>query len=84
MKTSIKRAVAGFLVDSLIGRSAARQRKHVGGIEPSARDELARLARQGDLHRLQVDIEGIVAATRDGQRITTSAVTAARRKPRRN
>jgi hypothetical protein len=80
MKAHAKRIVAGFLVDTLIGRSAARQGKRVGGIEPSARDELARLARQGNVQRLQVEIDCIVAATRNGHTITTSALGAARKK----
>jgi transcriptional regulator with PAS, ATPase and Fis domain len=82
-KASVKRVVARFLVDCLIGRSAARQGKRVAGIEPSARDELARLARHGNVRRLQIEIDCIIAATRDGQRIT-AALVAARKKPQRN
>jgi transcriptional regulator with PAS, ATPase and Fis domain len=83
MKANAKRVITGFLVDSLIGRSAVRQGKRVGGIEPSARDELALLARQGNVHRLKIEIERIVAATRNGHTITTSALGATRKKRQR-
>ena len=78
----LDQVVARFLVDCLIGRSVARQGKRVAGIEPSARDELARSARQGNVRRLQLEIDRIVATTPDGQRITTALVLARKKRPR--
>lgn len=84
MKARAKRAVAGFLVDWLVNRSALRQGKRIGGIEPSARDELARLVQLGDATRLQSDIDSVVAAMRDRQKITTALLVSARKKPPRH
>lgn len=63
----------------MVGRTAARQRKHVRGIEPRARQHLA-AGWRGDMQTLQDEIERVVETARDDVIITSAHVRAASRR----